>query len=232
MFGKSNKGGKSSAKSPKAKTTMNSVQSKKNKTHKNPMAKVESAVGEVGGVMPEKAAQEAAEAEAEDAAEAKAGQAAEADPDLVRAQCTNAVELAFPSQRWATESSLKLFAENLVSEDRQSETIFARPMGSGLESQLKNFTGDVLFEWFKKELNPEVLRYTEIITSEVAVSKNVCSMDALILVVLGNCIVPSRSHLMIEVDGRGKLVKWIEHYDLEDFNDKISVCKGELANIM
>ncbi|KAL7517689.1 hypothetical protein ACHAWF_000144, partial [Thalassiosira exigua] len=184
-FSKSNK----SAKSPKAKTTMNVVQSK-NKTPKNPMAKVSkessskgSVTNEATGVgnLPGKADQVAVEARAE--AEVEASQAVEADPDLIRARCINAVERAFPRQGWATESSLKAFAANVASGDRKSETVFARPMGGGPEFQLRNFTGDALLGWFEKELNPEVLRYTEIITSEVAVSKNVCSMDTLFLAV-------------------------------------------------
>ncbi|KAL7523991.1 hypothetical protein ACHAXR_000394, partial [Thalassiosira sp. AJA248-18] len=145
----------------------------------------------------------------------------------VRDYCINAFELAFPKQQWTTENDLRAFTAN-VSTDRKSDTHFACPLGGGQGSELNNFTGGDLLDWFFKMFNPKMLQYTELITSEVSVVNNVCSMDKLFFASLGNCHVHSMSRLIIEVDEDGKLVRWFDHYDQEDLNQKMGVCNLQL----
>ncbi|KAL7544243.1 hypothetical protein ACHAWF_007616 [Thalassiosira exigua] len=154
--------------------------------------------------------------------------AASADADQVRARCVDAFELAFPRQGWASENSLRSFAAN-VSTERRSDTHFACPLGGGPGSELHDFAGGDLLEWFLTTLNPNVLRYTEIVTSEVSVANNVCSMDKLFFAEIGDCHVHAMSRLMIEVDEDGKLVRWLDHYDREDLNQKMGVCNLQLG---
>jgi hypothetical protein len=84
---------------------------------------------------------------------------------------------------------------------------------------LENFTGGDLLEWFLLHFNPNILKYTEIIMSEVSVTNNVCSMDKLFFATFGSgqrpdeCHVHAMSRLMIEVDEDGKLVQWLDHFD-------------------
>jgi len=61
------------------------------------------------------------------------------------------------------------------------------------------------------------------------VVNNVCSMDKLFFAAIGkNCHVHAMSRLMIEVDEDGKLVRWLDHYDQEDLNQKMGVCNLQL----
>lgn len=156
-----------------------------------------------------------------------AGPVASIDADEVRAQCVNAFELAFPKQQWTSENDLRAFTTN-VSSDRRSDTHFAFPLGGGAGSELVDFSGSDLFDWFMEMFNPNALQYTEIIMSEVSVVNSVCSMDKLFFAVLGNCHVHAMSRLMIEVDEDGKLVRWLDHYDQEDLNQKMGVCNLQL----
>mmetsp|Transcript_23534 Transcript_23534/g.50359 ORF Transcript_23534/g.50359 Transcript_23534/m.50359 type:complete len:184 (-) Transcript_23534:1779-2330(-) len=149
------------------------------------------------------------------------------DADQVRAHCVNAFELAFPKQQWTTENDLRAFTAN-VSTDRKADTFFACPLGGGPGSELSDFTGGDLLEWFLEMFNPNVLQYTESIISEVSVVNNVCSMDKLFFASLGKCHVHAMSRLMIEVDEDGKLVRWWDHYDQEDLNQKMGVCNLQL----
>ena len=73
-------------------------------------------------------------------------------------------------------------------------------------------------------------RYTEAIVSEVSVANNVCSLDKLFFANFGggNCHVHVISRLMIEVDEDGKLVRWLDHFDQEDLNQKLGVCNLQL----
>ena len=119
--------------------------------------------------------------------------------DQVRAHCVNAFELAFPKQQWTSENDLRAFTAN-VSTDRKADTRFACPLGGGAGSELNEFTGGDLLEWFLQMFNPNILQYTEIIMSEVSVVNNVCSMDKLFFATFGQCHVHAMSRLMIEVD--------------------------------
>mmetsp|Transcript_29100 Transcript_29100/g.41622 ORF Transcript_29100/g.41622 Transcript_29100/m.41622 type:complete len:181 (+) Transcript_29100:80-622(+) len=148
--------------------------------------------------------------------------------DTIRAHCINAFELAFPKQQWTTEHDLRAFVDN-VSTDRKADTYFACPLGGGIGSELSNFDKDDLMEWFLTAFNPNVLRYTEIIISEVSVVNNVCSMDKLFFASIGNCHVHAMSRLMIEVDEDGKLVRWFDHFDQDDLNQKMGVCNLQLG---
>eukprot|EP00970_Alexandrium_tamarense_P013265 scaffold3301_cov127-Alexandrium_tamarense.AAC.5 len=94
------------------------------------------------------------------------------DADQVREYCINAFELAFPKQQFTSEDNLRAFADN-VSSDRKGDTYFACPLGGGIGSELENFTGGDLLEWFLLHFNPNILKYTEIIMSEVSVTNNV-----------------------------------------------------------
>ncbi|KAL7533715.1 hypothetical protein ACHAWF_004598 [Thalassiosira exigua] len=223
--GKGGDGSKSGSKSGKAKTTKDSAESKETAEAGDEPSQAAEVVPDQDQAEKEDSAEEVTEDEAETEAEAN-------DPNQVRVRCRNAVELAFPSQGWASESSLKLFAANVVSGDHQSETHFARPMGGGPGSQLTDFTGDDLLEWFAETLDPKDFRYTKIITSEVAVSNSVCSMDTLFIAVVGNCHMHVQTHLIVEVDEGGKLVKWWDHYDQELLRKEMDACKGKLVNIL
>lgn len=119
--------------------------------------------------------------------------------DEVRAHCINAFELAFPKQQWTSENHLRAFTAN-VSAERKPETHWACPLGGGPGSELIDFTGGDLLDWFLQQFNPNELQYTEIIMSEVSVVNNVCSMDKLFFAVIGSCHVHAMSRLMIEVD--------------------------------
>eukprot|EP00970_Alexandrium_tamarense_P000698 scaffold85_cov145-Alexandrium_tamarense.AAC.2 len=151
------------------------------------------------------------------------------DADQVREYCINAFELAFPKQQFTSEDNLRAFADN-VSSDCKGDTYFACPLGGGIGSELENFTGGDLLEWFLLHFNPNILKYTEIIMSEVSVTNNVCSMDKLFFATFGSgqrpdeCHVHAMSRLMIEVDEDGKLVRWLDHFDQEDLNQKLGVC--------
>jgi hypothetical protein len=150
--------------------------------------------------------------------------------EIIRAHCINAFELAFPKQQWTTENDLRAFVAN-VSTDRKADTYFACPLGGGVGSELSNFDSGDLLDWFLTAFNPNVLRYTEIIMSEVSVVNNVCSMDKLFFASIGgNCHVHAMSRLMIEVDDDGKLVRWIDHFDQEDLNQKMGVCNLKLGD--
>ena len=147
--------------------------------------------------------------------------------DQVREYCVNAFELAFPKQQWTSENDIRAFAAN-VSTARKAETFFACPLGGGPGSELRDFTGSDLFDWFIQMFNPNVLQYTEIITSEVSVVNNVCSMDKLFFASVGKCHVHATSRLMIEVDEDGKLVRYMDHFDQADLNQKMGVCNLHL----
>ena len=151
--------------------------------------------------------------------------------DEVRAHCINAFELAFPKQRWTSESNLQPFTAN-VSTERKQDTFFACPLGGGPGSELTDFSGSDLMDWFLKMFNPNVLQYTEIIMSEVSVVNNFCSIDKLFFATFGEglhtCHVHAMSRLMIEVDEDGKLVQWMDHYDQEDLNQKMGVCNLQI----
>lgn len=150
-------------------------------------------------------------------------------PDETRAHCINAFELAFPKQQWTSENDLRAFTSN-VSTDKKDDTYFAFPLGGGPGSELRDFSGSDLFDWFLQMFNPNKLQYTEMIMSEVSVVNSVCSMDKLFFASIGNnCHVHAMSRLMIEVDEDGKLVKWLDHYDQEDLNQKIGVCNLQLG---
>mmetsp|Transcript_18626 Transcript_18626/g.37590 ORF Transcript_18626/g.37590 Transcript_18626/m.37590 type:complete len:193 (+) Transcript_18626:126-704(+) len=149
--------------------------------------------------------------------------------EIIRAHCISAFELAFPKQQWTTENDLRAFAAN-VSTDRKQDTYFACPLGGGIGSELSNFESADLLEWFLTAFNPNVLRYTEMIMSEVSVVNNVCSMDKLFFASIGNCHVHAMSRLMIEVDEDGKLVQWLDHFDQEDLNQKMGVCNLQLGD--
>ena len=148
--------------------------------------------------------------------------------EIIRAHCINAFELAFPKQQWTTENDLRAFVDN-VSTERKDDTYFACPLGGGAGSELENFTSGDLLSWFMTAFDPNLLRYTEIITSEVSVVNNVCSMDKMFFAIIGNCHVHATSRLMVEVDEDGKLVKWIDHFDQEDLNQKMGVCNLQLT---
>ena len=147
--------------------------------------------------------------------------------EIIRAHCINAFELAFPKQQWTTENDLRAFVAN-VSTERKTDTYFACPLGGGIGSELSNFDSGDLLDWFLTAFNPNALRYTEIIMSEVSVVNNVCSMDKLFFATIGNCHVHAMSRLMIEVDEDGKLVQWLDHFDQEDLNQKMGVCNLQL----
>lgn len=147
--------------------------------------------------------------------------------EIIRAHCINAFELAFPKQQWTTENDLRAFVAN-VSTERKADTYFACPLGGGIGSELSNFDSGDLLDWFLTAFNPNALRYTEIIMSEVSVVNNVCSMDKLFFATIGNCHVHAMSRLMIEVDEDGKLVQWLDHFDQEDLNQKMGVCNLQL----
>ncbi|KAL9188807.1 hypothetical protein ACHAXT_007185 [Thalassiosira profunda] len=149
------------------------------------------------------------------------------DADQVRAQCIDAFELAFPRQQWTSEHDLRAFTAN-VSTDRKADTVFACPLGGGPGSELSDFTGSDLMDWYLEMFNPNVLQYTELIMSEVSVVNNVCSLDKLFFAVIGKCHVHAMSRLMIEVDDDGKLVRWLDHFDQEDLNQKLGVCNLQL----
>mmetsp|Transcript_19059 Transcript_19059/g.28906 ORF Transcript_19059/g.28906 Transcript_19059/m.28906 type:complete len:186 (+) Transcript_19059:64-621(+) len=149
------------------------------------------------------------------------------DADQTRAHCINVFELAFPKQRWTSENDLRAFTAN-VSTERKSDTFFAFPLGGGPGSELSDFTGGDLLDWFLEMFNPNALQYTEIIMSEVSVVNSVCSMDKLFFAAVGNCHVHAMSRLFIEVDEDGKLVRWYDHYDQEDLNQKMGVCNLQL----
>jgi len=149
------------------------------------------------------------------------------DADQVRAHCVNAFELAFPKQRWTSENDLRAFAAN-VSVERRYDTFFACPLGGGPGSELSDFEGGDLLGWFLEYFNPNSLKYSEMIISEVSVVNNVCSMDKLFFAVIGECHVHAMSRLMIEVDEDGKLVQWLDHFDQEDLNQKMGVCNLQL----
>lgn len=152
------------------------------------------------------------------------------DTNQVREYCINAFELAFPKQQWTSEDNLLAFADN-VSTSRQSDTYFACPLGGGTGSELENFSGGDLLDWFLVHFNPNVLKYTEIIMSEVSVVNNVCSMDKLFFATFGDglCHVHAMSRLMIEVDEDGKLIRWLDHFDQDDLNQKMGVCNLQLS---
>lgn len=152
------------------------------------------------------------------------------DADQVRAHCINAFELAFPKQQWTSENDLRAFTDN-VSTDRKADTFFACPLGGGPGSELNDFTGGDLMDWFLEMFNPNVLQYTEIIMSEVSVVNYVCSMDKLFFALVGKCHVHAMSRLMIEVDEDGKLVRWFDHYDQGDLNQKMGVCNLQLEGL-
>lgn len=145
------------------------------------------------------------------------------DADQIRAHCIDAFELAFPKQQWTSENDLRAFTAN-VSTDRKADTFFAFPLGGGPGSELNDFTRGDLLDWFLEYFNPNALQYTEIIMSEVSVVNNVCSMDKLFFATVGNCHVHAMSRLIIEVDEDGKLVRWYDHYDQADLNQKMGVC--------
>ena len=149
------------------------------------------------------------------------------DADQVRAHCINAFELAFPKQQWTTENDLRAFADN-VSTEHKADTFWACPLGGGPGSEMNDFTGGELLDWFLKMFNPNALQYSEIITSEVSVVGNVCSMDKLFFSTMGKCHVHAMSRLMIEVDDDGKLVRWLDHFDQDDLNQKMGVCNLRL----
>lgn len=151
------------------------------------------------------------------------------DPSQVRAHCINAFELAFPKQAWTTENDLRAFTSN-VSAERKADTYFACPLGGGPGSELADFSGSDLFDWYMRTFDPNKLRYTEIITSEVSVVNYVCSMDKMFFASLGRCHVHATSRLMIEVDEDGKLVQWLDHFDQEDLNQKMGVCNLQLES--
>ncbi|KAL7517484.1 hypothetical protein ACHAWF_000128, partial [Thalassiosira exigua] len=98
--------------------------------------------------------------------------------DRVRDSCLKAFELGFPDQGWASESSLEDFAANMA-----PSAFFASPMGGGEGAEMQGFAEGDLMAWFKESLNPNVLRFTEIRTSEVAVANNVCSFDKIFFAV-------------------------------------------------
>ena len=151
------------------------------------------------------------------------------DAEIIRAHCINAFEFAFPKQQWTTENDLRAFVAN-VSTDRKADTYFACPLGGGMGSELSDFDGGDLLDWFLTTFNPNILKYTELIMSEVSVVNNVCSMDKLFFASIGNCHVHAMSRLMIEVDDDGRLVRWLDHFDQEDLNQKIGVCNLQLID--
>lgn len=150
------------------------------------------------------------------------------DADQVRAHCINAFELAFPKQQWTSENDLRAFTANVSTERKSGGTYFACPLGGGPGSELRDFTGSDLFDWFMKMFNPNKLQYSEIIMSEVSVVNNVCSMDKMFFAVIGNCHVHAMSRLMVEVDEDGKIVQWLDHFDQGDLNQKMGVCNLQL----
>ena len=93
---------------------------------------------------------------------------------------------------------------------------------------MSDFEGGDLLGWFLEYFNPNSLKYSEMIISEVSVVNNVCSMDKLFFAVIGECHVHAMSRLMIEVDEDGKLVQWLDHFDQEDLNQKMGVCNLQL----
>ena len=112
---------------------------------------------------------------------------------------------------------------------KHKDTYFACPLGGGSGSELTDFSGSDLMDWYLQMFNPNKLQYTEIVVSEVSVTNSVCSMDKMFFAIIGTCHVHAMSRLMIEVDEDGKLVKWIDHYDKEDLLQKLGVCNLQIG---
>jgi hypothetical protein len=136
--------------------------------------------------------------------------------DQVREKVKAIFEAAFPPNGYATEASVKEFTSMLS----PNAVSFDCPLGGA--NGLTNPTPETLYHWFKENFDPASLKYTEWIMGDIKVSGNTASFKKGFFCDLGKGYVQAETMLMMEIDDDGKLVRWIDHYDVEDMGKQMA----------
>ena len=131
-------------------------------------------------------------------------------------------ETAFPPNAFATEASLKAVSEMLS----PKAVSWDCPLGG--TTGLTNPTPETLFQWFKDNFDPTALKYCEWIIGDIMVSGLTASFKKGFFCDLGKGYVQAETVLIVEIDEDGKLVRWIDHFDVEDLGKQMAA--GSKAN--
>lgn len=134
----------------------------------------------------------------------------EDEANKVRAICRKIVEAAFPPGRFATWDDENEFVDFVGDQDN------VLSFGGVLE--WRNLDRDGLRDWIEKYSNPSVMNYTGFIKNEPFVAGKLCSLEKLFIELAGggDCVQQIVSLIVLEINDKGKWVRWLEYYDSDE----------------